>query len=365
MITTAAVLIEEHTTNSGGRIIELTLNSPKTLNALSLGMIDILTTNLPVWDKDDQVVAIIIRGAGERAFCAGGDIRDLYHAMMADDRLHGQQFFNLEYTLDMLLHNLHTPLLVWGNGYVMGGGMGIYQAADMRIVTPSSRLAMPEVSIGLYPDVGATLFLQQVPDQLGLFMGLTGAMVNATDACHLQLADHLLAEADYPQLLAAIQQWDGSQAENCLAYMQQLVASLAAANNDIPESDLLGLWAALAAAMQAPNLPAVAANLLAMEGRSQWLDKAIKTMQKASPTSLHLTYRQQQQAISRWHEAFMQEYYIAVNATRCGEFQEGIRALLIDKDGCPDWRYKSLAEVPEQWLDGFYKQQGIDAPDYA
>ncbi|MDP6969658.1 MAG: enoyl-CoA hydratase/isomerase family protein [Gammaproteobacteria bacterium] len=365
MTTQAAVLIAEYATNSGERIIELTLNSPTSLNALSAGMIDILMTNLPVWDKDDQVVAIIIRGAGERAFCAGGDIRDLYHAMVANDTHLGQQFFNFEYSLDLLLHNLHTPLLVWGNGYVMGGGMGIYQAADIRIVTPSSRLAMPEVSIGLYPDVGATLFLQQVPDQLGLFMGLTAAMVNGTDACHLKLADYLLAETDYRQLIAALQDWDGSQDDNCLAYMQQLVAGLRAANTDIPASDLAALWSDLSAAMQAPDLSSVVANIAAMAGRSAWLDKAIKTMQKASPTSLHLTYRQQQQTLSQWYEAFIQEYYIAVNATRYGEFQEGIRALLIDKDASPDWRYKTLAEVPAKWLDSFYQQQGIDAPDYA
>ena len=124
-MTDTAVVITEYATQGSARIVEATLNSPKSLNALTSAMIEILMRKLPVWDADQDVVAIIIKGAGERAFCAGGDIRDLYAAMAHENQHFGQQFFNLEYSLDMMLHNLNTPLLVWGNGYVMGGGMGI------------------------------------------------------------------------------------------------------------------------------------------------------------------------------------------------------------------------------------------------
>lgn len=354
-----AVLINEYATQTGGKIIEATLNSPKSLNALSAAMIAQLMANLPAWDADQQVQVIIIRGAGDRAFCAGGDIRDLYNAMASGDTDFGQQFFNAEYSLDMALHDLKTPLIVWGNGYVMGGGMGIYQAADVRVVTPSSRLAMPEISIGLYPDVGASLFLQQVPEKLGLFMGLTAAMINSTDSCRLQMADVQLAEDGYESMLAALQAWDGNTDIKVLIDALAIDAALQ------PESDINEFWDELSAAVQQPDLAAIVAAIAALEGRNKWMDKAIKTMHRGSPIGLQLTYRQQQQDLSAWHETFMQEYYIAVNATRKGEFQEGIRALLIDKDGAPNWQFKSIDQVPTEFIDSFYDQQGIPLPDYA
>lgn len=354
-----AVLINEYATQSGGKIIAATLNSPKSLNALSAAMIEQLMANLPTWDADQSVHAIIIRGAGDRAFCAGGDIRDLYNAMASGNTDFGQQFFNAEYSLDMALHDLKTPLIVWGNGYVMGGGMGIYQAADVRVVTPSSRLAMPEISIGLYPDVGASLFLQQVPEKLGLFMGLTAAMINSTDSCRLQMADVQLAEDGYESMLAALQAWDGKDD------IKALISGLAIDAALQPESDINEFWDELTAAVQQPDLTAIVAAIAALEGRGKWMDKAIKTMHRGSPIGLQLTYRQQQQDLSAWHETFMQEYYIAVNATRKGEFQEGIRALLIDKDGKPNWQFKSIEQVPTEFIDSFYDQQGIPLPDYA
>jgi enoyl-CoA hydratase/carnithine racemase len=137
------------------------------------------------------------------------------------------------------------------------------------------------------------------------------------------------------------------------------------ANNTVPTSDLVTLWPDLTTALQGPDLPSIVNAITALKGHSQWLDKAINNMHKGSPTALHLTYRQQQQTLSQWRDAFVQEYYIGVNALQHGEFQEGIRALLIDKDNRPHWRYPSLTQVPEAWLDEFYQQQGINPPDYA
>jgi len=360
---TDAILINEYATQGGGKIIEATLNSPKSLNALSAAMIDELAANLPSWDADEQVMAIVLKGAGDRAFCAGGDIRDLYNAMSNGDTDFGRDFFNAEYSLDLALHNLQTPLVVWGNGYVMGGGMGLYQAADVRVATPSSRLAMPEITIGLYPDVGASLFLQRVPNKLGLFLGLTAAMVNGTDSCRLQLADVLLAEDAYDDFIANLQ--TGSQSAGALDFVKAQAQAMQVAEADAPASDINEFWDELSAAMQQPSLFDIVDAIAALQGRGKWIDKAIKAMGKGSPTSLHLTYRQQQHPISEWHEAFMQEYYLGVNAAKNGEFVEGIRALLIDKDGQPDWRYKTLQDVPAEWVNSFYNQQGIALPDYA
>ena len=179
----------------------------------------------------------------------------------------------------------------------------------------------------------------------------------------MQLADVLLAEDAYNDFIAALQQ--GQPSADALACVKAQAGAMQLAEADAPASDINEFWDELSAAMNEPSLVDVVASIDALEGRGKWMDKAIKAMHKGSPTSMHLTYRQQQNPISEWHEAFMQEYYLGVNATQKGEFVEGIRALLIDKDGQPDWHYKTLQDVPAEWVDSFYNQQGIALPDYA
>ena len=172
---------EELTGIDGARIGIATLDAEKSLNALSLPMINALRDRLDAWAREPQVVCVLLRGNGAKAFCAGGEVRSLVEACRAHP---GEvpplaaQFFAAEYRLDFNLHTYPKPLLCWGHGYVLGGGMGLLQGASTRIVTPSSRLAMPEISIGLYPDVGASWFLSRLPGKLGLFLGLTGAHMN-------------------------------------------------------------------------------------------------------------------------------------------------------------------------------------------
>ena len=201
-----SLLIESLPTAGGQQLICVTLNAPKKLNALTIEMVEVLLTKFPQWENDPDVIAIIMRGQGERAFCAGGDIRFLYHAMLDRNQTRAILFFRQEYQLDLMCHQLQTPLLVWGQGYVIGGGMGLLQGSAYRLGTGSSRLAMPEVSIGLFPDVGASWFLGHLPERMGLFMGLTGSQLNGYDARRLGLLNGLLDEHDYPRLLAALQQ---------------------------------------------------------------------------------------------------------------------------------------------------------------
>ena len=182
---------EELTGTDGARIGVASLDAEKSLNALSLPMINALSDQLDAWAKEPQIVCVLLRGNGVKAFCAGGEVRSLVEACRAHP---GEvpplaaQFFAAEYRLDFNLHTYPKPLICWGHGYVLGGGMGLLQGASIRIVTPSSRLAMPEISIGLYPDVGASWFLSRLPGKLGLFLGLTGAHMNGRDAIDLDLA---------------------------------------------------------------------------------------------------------------------------------------------------------------------------------
>ena len=363
-MTEAAILVDSHSTQAGQKIIEVTLNAPKSLNALSGEMINILLVQLPLWESDPSVAVVVMRGMGDRAFCAGGDIRHLYQAMQRNETEQGQAFFNLEYSLNLALHRMQTTLLVWGQGYVIGGGMGLLQGAGLRIATYSSQLIMPEVSIGLFPDVGASFFLQKVPDGLGLFLGLTGVAVNGTDARELNLVDALLADSDYSVLLQQLQNLEKHTNTEHLKSIQKIVQNLESKANNAPPSDILPHKQSIIDAVAAQDLNTIFSNLQKLRGLSKWLDKAIETMENGSPTSLHLTFRQLRQAPQDLVRGFVQEYVLAVNSTLKGEFQEGIRALLIDKDQQPKWRYSKVKDVPQAWVDGFYKRHNIAKPNF-
>jgi enoyl-CoA hydratase/carnithine racemase len=363
-MTESAILVDSHSTQAGQKIIEVTLNAPKSLNALSGEMINILLAQLPLWESDPSVAVVVMRGMGDRAFCAGGDIRHLYQAMQRNETEQGQAFFNLEYSLNLALHRMQTTLLVWGQGYVIGGGMGLLQGAGLRIATYSSQLIMPEVSIGLFPDVGASFFLQKVPDGLGLFLGLTGVAVNGTDARELNLVDALLADSDYSVLLQQLQNLEKHTNTEHLKSIQKIVQNLESKANNAPPSDILPHKQSIIDAVAAQDLNTIFSNLQKLRGLSKWLDKAIETMENGSPTSLHLTFRQLRQAPQDLVRGFVQEYVLAVNSTLKGEFQEGIRALLIDKDQQPKWRYSKVKDVPQAWVDGFYKRHNIAKPNF-
>ena len=166
----------------------LTLNRPSGLNAIDLEMVRSLQTQLDAWATDPNIKAVTLRGAGEKAFCAGGDIRSLYDSYKHQDTLH-TLFFEEEYALDLTLHHYAKPVLALMDGYVLGGGMGLAQGADLRVVTERSRLAMPEVAIGYFPDVGGSYFLTRTPGQLGTYLGVSGIQIRASDALYCGLAD--------------------------------------------------------------------------------------------------------------------------------------------------------------------------------
>jgi len=359
-----SILISSHPTKFGQEVIEATLNAPKLLNALSSKMIEVLLAKLPVWDADPDVSAIVVRGMGERAFCAGGDIQHLYQAMKRGEAEQAQAFFNLEYSLNLVMHRMQTPLLVWGQGYVMGGGMGLLQGASLRIATHSSRLAMPEISIGLFPDVGASFFLHKVPDELGLFLGLTGAMVNGTDARELNLVDALLADSDYLVVLEQLQNLPKQTKTEHLKSIRELIQGMESKVDNALPSDIMPHKDLIINALVAEDLSTIFSNLQGLKGLSRWLDKAIIAMESGSPTSLHLTFCQFRQAPQDIAQAFEQEYVLAVNSTLKGEFQEGIRALLIDKDQQPRWGYSKVKDVPQSWLESFYQSDNITKPDF-
>ena len=204
----AVVLFDEIGSVTGGRLGVATLNSEKTLNSLSLGMIDLLNPKLDAWEADPAIDAVILRGAGGRAFCAGGDIQALYASMTEDSTLAlADRFFAQEYRLDYRLHRYPKPVVCLGTGIVMGGGLGLFIASSVRIVAPRSRIAMPELTIGLFPDAGASWLLKRLPWHLAAFLAMTGAQISGADALHIGLATHAVNDLNSLDEYLASRDW--------------------------------------------------------------------------------------------------------------------------------------------------------------
>ncbi len=216
----ASVTFSTIPTASGHVFGRATLNAAANLNALSLEMIDLLAAQFDAWAVDSQVVGVMLDAAGDKAFCAGGDVVALHRSIRVTERGRVPQqaatFFEREYRLDHRIHTYPKPVLCWGHGIVMGGGIGLMADASHRVVTARTKLAMPEITIGLYPDVGGSWFLGRAPGRSGLFLALTGAPLNASDACFAGLADIQLRHEDQGNVIEAIadERWTGRQVED-------------------------------------------------------------------------------------------------------------------------------------------------------
>jgi enoyl-CoA hydratase len=318
-----------------GALRRITLNRPKALNALTLRMAIEMTAHLRAWASDRDVGVVLLDGAGDRGFCAGGDIRALYDAANLKSTLPAE-FWSTEYYLDVLIARYPKPVVALIDGIVMGGGVGLSAHAAFRIVTERSAVAMPEVSIGFFPDVGASFVLARCPGLTGIYLALTGDRMNATDAVYCGFADVHIAAAKLPQLPAALADCrTATDVKRTLAAMSTLPAPgrLEAARGWIDQC--------YAADSVEDIMDRLRSNSTTEAGA------AAATMSKASPTSLKVTLRNVRAAVSfkRLEESFRQDFRIALAAIAGHDFIEGIRATIVDKDRNPKWRPDKLEEV--------------------
>lgn len=359
------VLFEQQPTHQGSSIGIITLNSEKTLNALTLASVEAMLHHLQNWAQDPSVVCVVLRAEGQKAFCAGADVRRLAKACLEQPGHVPQlaaQFFETEYRLDYLLHCFPKPVIAWGHGYVMGGGMGLLQGASIRIVTPSSRLAMPEINIGLYPDAGASWFLPRLPGKLGLFLGLTGVQINAQDALDWGLADRLLPEDQYEALLQGLRHinW-AQQPELQLNALLQSLAVLAQAQH--PEAWIAPRRARIEQLLDTTELPlAWEAFRRLSEDADPFLAQAAQQLIQGCPMTAQLVWEQMQRARHlSLAEAFQMEYTISINCCRHPEFSEGVRAKLIDKDQKPRWHWADINDIPLTVVQAHFQPIGTHA----
>lgn len=357
--TAAPVLLSELPTADGRRFHVATLNAPASLNALSLPMVQALARAIDAWADDASVAGVVLQGAGGKAFCAGGDVRSLHAALgPAGGSAHPlpRRFFEDEYRLDHHLHVYPKPLLCWGDGIVMGGGVGLLVAASHRVLTPASRLAMPEISLGLYPDVGGSGFLRRAPGRTGLFLGLTGAVLGASDGVYAGWADRVVAPDSHDAVFERIAsaRWAGDAA----ADRAQLDRLLDDVTVPVAPGPLRTLSGEIDDLVSGASLDAIAQRLHAVaieppaDGDRGWLQRAAQTFAKGSPTSAALIHALWTRcAHLPMADVRRLEYDVSLACCDHPDFAEGIRAVLIDKDRRPRWSPPTLAEVSPEMLD--------------
>ncbi len=335
----ARIRFEEVALRSGRVLAVATLDSEETLNALSLPMARALDARLAEWAGREEIACVLLQGAGERAFSAGGDIQDLYRAMVknhaaglvVDDT--PDRFFEAEYRVDYRIHTFPKPVVAFGQGFVMGGGLGLYSGSRVRVVTPTTRIAMPEVTIGLFPDAGATWILRRLPPHLALFLGATGTRLDAADALYAGVGTHFAAADCDP--VAALIAADGDPDRAFDAH---------------PALDPGGLEAAESAIAEAvPEIPADArdarAALDSLSEAGDWFERSLATMRGGCPTTVGIVCEQLRRAPALdLADCFRMEMVIASRCARFGDFAEGVRALIVDKDGAPQWRNDGAQE---------------------
>ena len=335
----------------------VTLNRPKALNTLSLAMYRVMDPKLLEWGSDPTVRAIVVRGAGDRAFCAGGDVRAIYDARAHPQGRPGDykaDFFREEYRLIERVHRFPRPYIALMDGIAMGGGMGVSVNGSHRVATERSLCAMPEVHIGLFPDVGATRYLNLCPGKIGLYLALTGARIEAADMLYCGFATHYVRHERIADLVEALARTDwraGEERAQADAVLERYRESPGAPPLSTlrPEIDRCFAGASIEAILEA----------LAREG-SDWARETRATIERASPISLKITFHQIKlgEAGMDIEAALALEYRMTQHVMAAHDFYEGIRAVLVDKDQNPRWQPASLADVGEAEVARYFESLG-------
>ncbi|HYM02599.1 MAG TPA: enoyl-CoA hydratase/isomerase family protein [Stellaceae bacterium] len=347
--------IDEILLEQQGGLAIVTLNRPKALNTLSLAMYRVFEPGLVAWRRDPAVHAVMVRGAGDKAFCAGGDVRAIYDARH-DSKGPGDykaDFFREEYCLIERVHRFPKPYIALVDGITMGGGCGVSINGSHRVATERTVFAMPEVFIGLFPDVGASRFLNLCPGHIGRYLALTGTRVRAADALYCGFATHYIPHERLGELTAALTAitWkDGDEGKAVDAVLARFAA-------DPGPAPLRALRPAIDRCFGRDSVEAIVDALRRESG--DWAKEALGAIGRASPLSLKITFRQLQIGVGMDIEAALAlEYRMTQHCMAGHDFFEGIRALLVDKDQKPRWQHASLGDVGAEEVESYFAEIG-------
>jgi len=335
------------------------LNNPRSLNALNLGMFHAMGEKLLEWRVRDDVVCVVFHSDSEKAFCAGGDVKSLVMRLNQDKNIaFARDFFTAEYFLDYLIHRYPKPILCWADGITMGGGIGIMNGCPYRVVTERSTMAMPEIAIGFFPDVGSTYFLNRLPAGLGLFLGVTSARISAHDAVAIGMADGLMRSEKKEEIFSGLLhlRWTLEPAKNrevLHRYISVAIESAAAG-----KSELLRRLGTIQQLADKATIEEVDRTLRSWEGDDDWIKNAIHGYFVGSPTSAKAIFEQLIRGRDlTLNEVFLREWDMALNFCQRSDFREGVRARLIDKDQKPRWNPPTLAAVRGGDIERLFSQQ--------
>ena len=331
----------------------LKLNRPKAINALTLEMVESLYKILDTWRANSKVSLIIISGEGTKGLCAGGDMRSFYENRNKNVDEYAQRFFTTEYRLDWMIHQYPKSILVYMDGIVMGGGVGLSVGASERIVTQKTKWAMPEMHIGFFPDVGASYFLNQMPGHIGRYLALTGETITAADVLYVGAADRYMESSQWDTFIAEIQKQNWSL-ENTKKQLSGLLDSICTLQ---PLESSLSEWQTrIDKHFAYDTVEEIIQSLgLAADAGDEWSLKTKKMIESKSPTSLKVTLSQMQRGESQsLISCFNMELALSMNFMKNHDFYEGVRSVLIDKDRNPQWDPKTFVELSSKDVESYF-----------
>ena len=321
-----------------GRTGQILLNRPRTLNALDLGMIQSIAASLEAWRDDPAVHAVVIEGAGGRAFCAGGDIRQVRAESLAGRHDEVHAFFAAEYAVNQAIADYPKPVVALIDGICMGGGIGLSVHGSARVATEAAMFAMPETGIALFPDIGATYLLPRLRGQLGMYMALTGARMHGADAAYAGLATHYTDR----ETIAAL---PGALAEDGVAVLADVCRPF--------EAPIAQHVPAIDHCFGADSVAEIVARLEGLN--TEWSRQTLTTLRSMSPSAVLWTFRIVRDGAGRTlPQALAAELALTRHVTRHPDFAEGVRAMVIDKDRKPRWSPATLEEVSDGDIEAMF-----------
>jgi enoyl-CoA hydratase/carnithine racemase len=361
------VLFETWPTSNAGVFIGVaTLNRPKQLNAITLEMCELLLKQLRQWSSDTSIASVVLKGGGEKGFSAGGDVAQVIRhvkselASNAERFVYGDLFFTVEYELDLLIHKYPKPMISYSHGVCMGGGMGLVAGASHRIVSDRSKIAMPEIHIGLFPDVGGGYFLNRVPGGAGTLMALTGMIINEADALFAELADYFVPQEEIIETWEKIKAlaWSTNAVTNRELLTDCLLSLHRKYHLGLPLSNLRQYFDAIRFISKQSTVEKIRDALVAAAAEDPFFEPMAKNLTNGSPTAAKVTmaYLQRCKTLSI-EDVLKLDLVLAKQYQRNHDFPEGVRALLIDKDKKPLWSPASFDQVSDELVEGHFNLQ--------